>query len=176
MATKRKTAIALPDFSDFMECSDRPSLVGKLLINIVGYAGAGNGRCIISDTLPRMGSKVMDSRWEVEQYELVCDNYTMTVYIHVRDHDDPSTTGYAIRGPSLRVTDAAFVEASRYVNKNCLKHPLEKLYGKTLEPFAVEQTEDNLRTFFERSGRLKGAILLTTEGIITQFQAAELIA
>lgn len=165
---------ALPDFNDFMEVSARSSITGKLLVNLVGFAGAGNGRCIVSETLPRLGQIVFDGRWQIHQYELVCEKHTMTVWVHIADKNDPKHSVYAVSGPTLRVSDAAFAEASRLIGKNHLSHPLEQMYHKCCQPFELSHMEERIREFFEHGGRENGSVLITSGGVHTQILTTQI--
>jgi hypothetical protein len=166
MKPKSSLPKGLPSFDTFVTATEKSTLVARLLSDIVGRIGGGNGRCIVSDNYPRIG-QMYDDRWQVNGYHLKCVNHVLTIYLMVVDMEEGSDgTIYQLAGPTLSVTDAAYERAQQLQSKenakSLIKH-LNLLYSR--------HAEHELRIFADQighyidSGRRHGSLEITRDHV-----------
>ena len=153
--------VLLPSFSDLSEAYPHATLVGKLLVLIIGITGGGNGRCLASTNLPTPGMVVLD-RWQIRAYSIDCIDHTLHLTIHVIDtlSKAPVAAIQKVVSPPLRVTDRAYDEARNYGTKADLSAALKKYLAKG--PYSDEEMDrlvEDIREFAEH-GRAGGSIEL----------------
>lgn len=155
-------------FSSLVDLCETPSLIGKAVVNLIGLAGAGNGRCLLSDTLPRMGL-VIEEDYRLVGYCLSLRDSEIEVGAIIRRVDDDPVcklVGQALlRGPKMHLSTQSrdWVRGAKGPSKPNPMPFLLKMYKSLgIDYTAKEQGLAKRIEFFADHGKY---LILTPAGI-----------